>query len=36
MLEEFRKFAVRGNVVDLAVGFVIGVNPACVAQQRYA
>ncbi len=24
MLEEFRKFAMRGNVVDLAVGFVIG------------
>jgi large conductance mechanosensitive channel len=24
MLEEFRKFALRGNVVDLAVGVVIG------------
>jgi large conductance mechanosensitive channel len=24
MLEEFRKFAVRGNVVDLAVGVIIG------------
>ena len=24
MLDEFRKFAMRGNVVDLAVGFVIG------------
>src|SRR5437667_12210017 len=24
MLEEFRKFAVRGNVVDLAVGIIIG------------
>ncbi len=24
MLEEFKKFAVRGNVVDLAVGVVIG------------
>ena len=24
MLEEFRKFALRGNVVDLAVGIVIG------------
>ncbi len=24
MLEEFRKFAMRGSVVDLAVGFVIG------------
>jgi large conductance mechanosensitive channel len=24
MLEEFRKFAMRGNVVDLAVGVVIG------------
>ncbi len=25
MLEEFRKFVMRGNVVDLAVGVVIGV-----------
>jgi large conductance mechanosensitive channel len=25
VLEEFRKFALRGNVVDLAVGVVIGV-----------
>jgi len=25
MLEEFRKFAMRGNVVDLAVGVIIGV-----------
>lgn len=25
MLEEFRKFVLRGNVVDLAVGVVIGV-----------
>ncbi len=24
MLEEFKKFAVRGNVVDLAVGVIIG------------
>ncbi len=24
MLEEFRKFAVRGNVVDMAVGIIIG------------
>jgi large conductance mechanosensitive channel len=24
MLEEFRKFALRGNVVDLAVGVIIG------------
>jgi large conductance mechanosensitive channel len=24
MLEEFRKFAIRGNVVDLAVGIIIG------------
>src|SRR5579872_979319 len=24
MLEEFKKFAMRGNVVDLAVGVVIG------------
>ncbi len=24
MLEEFKKFALRGNVVDLAVGVVIG------------
>ena len=24
MLEEFRKFALRGNVVDLAIGIVIG------------
>lgn len=25
MLEEFKKFAMRGNVVDLAVGVVIGI-----------
>src|SRR4051794_32746264 len=25
MLEEFKKFAMRGNVVDLAVGIIIGV-----------
>ena len=25
MLEEFKKFIVRGNVVDLAVGVIIGV-----------
>ena len=24
MLEEFRKFALRGNVVDLAIGVIIG------------
>jgi len=24
MLEEFKKFALRGNVVDLAVGFIMG------------
>ncbi len=24
MLEEFKKFALRGNVIDLAVGFIIG------------
>jgi large conductance mechanosensitive channel len=24
MWEEFKKFAMRGNVVDLAVGFIIG------------
>ncbi len=24
MLEEFREFAVRGNVVDMAVGIIIG------------
>jgi hypothetical protein len=24
MLEEFKKFALRGNVVDLAVGVIIG------------
>src|SRR5579872_7479409 len=24
MLEEFKQFALRGNVVDLAVGFIIG------------
>jgi len=24
MLEEFKKFAMRGNVVDLAIGIVIG------------
>ena len=25
MLEEFKKFALRGNVIDLAVGVIIGV-----------
>src|SRR5262245_65584394 len=25
MLEEFKKFAMRGNVVDLAIGVIIGV-----------
>ena len=25
MFEEFKKFALRGNVVDLAVGVIIGV-----------
>ncbi len=25
MLEEFKKFAMRGNVIDLAVGGIIGV-----------
>ena len=25
MFEEFKKFAMRGNVVDLAVGVIIGV-----------
>ena len=24
MLEEFRKFAMKGNVVDLAIGVIIG------------
>ena len=24
MLEEFKKFAMRGNVIDLAVGVIIG------------
>ena len=24
MMEEFKKFALRGNVVDLAVGIIIG------------
>ena len=24
MLQEFRKFALRGNVVDLAIGVIIG------------
>ena len=24
MLEEFKKFAMRGNVIDLAVGIIIG------------
>ena len=24
MLNEFKKFAMRGNVVDLAVGFILG------------
>ncbi|MDD2418274.1 MAG: large conductance mechanosensitive channel protein MscL, partial [Oscillospiraceae bacterium] len=24
MLEEFKKFAIRGNVIDLAIGVIIG------------
>ena len=24
MLKEFKEFAIRGNVVDLAVGFIMG------------
>jgi large conductance mechanosensitive channel len=32
MLEEFKKFALRGNVVDLAVGIVIGAAFGAVVQ----
>ncbi|MBI3538395.1 MAG: MscL family protein, partial [Chloroflexi bacterium] len=24
MVEEFKKFVMRGNVIDLAVGFILG------------
>ncbi|HZD21813.1 MAG TPA: large conductance mechanosensitive channel protein MscL [Acidimicrobiia bacterium] len=30
MIKEFREFAIKGNVVDLAVGFVLGVAFAAV------
>ena len=32
MLEEFKKFALRGNVVDLAVGVIIGVAFGAIVQ----
>ncbi len=32
MLEEFKKFAMRGNVVDLAVGFTVGAAFSTVAK----
>jgi len=42
MLQEFKSFAMKGNVVDLAVGIVIGAasqsrqsaTPACVAASK--
>jgi large conductance mechanosensitive channel len=32
MLEEFKKFALRGNVVDMAVGFTVGVAFGAIAK----
>jgi large conductance mechanosensitive channel len=32
MIEEFRKFALRGNLVDLAVGFTVGAAFTTIAQ----
>jgi large conductance mechanosensitive channel protein len=34
MLEEFKKFVLRGNVVDLAVGVVIGVAFGAIVSSR--
>src|SRR3984957_4206973 len=36
MLEEFRKFALRGNVVDLAVGVIIGAAFGSIVQSLVA
>jgi large conductance mechanosensitive channel len=36
MLEEFKKFALRGNVVDLAVGFIIGAAFGAIVQSLVA
>jgi large conductance mechanosensitive channel len=36
MLEEFRKFALRGNVVDLAVGIIIGAAFGAIVQSLVA
>src|SRR5215469_12903153 len=36
MLEEFKKFALRGNVVDLAVGIIIGAAFGAVVQSLVA
>jgi len=34
MFEEFKKFAMRGNVLDMAVGIIIGVFCTAAAQPR--
>jgi len=36
MLKEFREFAMRGNVVDLAVGIIIGVAFGAIVQSAVA
>jgi large conductance mechanosensitive channel len=36
MLEEFKKFALRGNVVDLAVGIIIGAAFGAIVQSLVA
>jgi large conductance mechanosensitive channel len=36
MLEEFKKFALRGNVVDLAIGIVIGAAFGAIVQSLVA
>ena len=35
MVKEFKDFAMRGNVVDMAVGIIIGTAFHCVAGQRH-
>jgi large conductance mechanosensitive channel len=36
MLDEFKKFVLRGNVVDLAVGFIIGAAFGAIVQSMVA
>ena len=34
-INEFKKFAVRGNVIDMAVGIIIGAIGSRMAMRRY-